>query len=559
MVKISICTGACFAAFLMVACVEAHTPQMKAVFNDNDQVEIAGSKEHVVRLTAADFEYSLRKESSAFVKFVAPWCGHCKRLEPEFVNAAKYFANVRQMIGFFTVDATKEKKLSKKYGVDGFPTILYVENITAGKYSVYEGPRTAKGIKEYLKKKNPALAQANLKHLKTEEEFSKFLSFKDAVFVGAFSSTDSDEFKAFSKASAFEEIPYAYTLDQNVAKAASIDQLPGMNILISTGEINKYSGSLTDENSIDAFAIHRQFGSMIRYSARAHKKIFDSQFDAQLVLFLKDKNPDQKEDFLARIKLNEKLQEMFVNASKAYGQTHGHGTSQPRWVLVRVNQFLLPEDYPYVYKLGHSCNIRKENDFPKLCFFKRSIQGDGAAAKAGLTKYAKDASKIESEDSFANFIEEVGNGNVEELKQSETPVDDSTKTIKTLVGENFETNVFGKWRNENVLVMIYADWCKASQSVLPEYDRLAQKLYPQTRNLILAKFDAASNEASSKASKSEKYPRFRLFKGSREDKEQYVEFKGEKSVKPTVQILTDFIKEHILLMDTEGFQKKVDL
>ena len=90
-------------------------------------------------------------------------------------------------------------------------------------------------------------------------------------------------------------------------------------------------------------------------------------------------------------------------------------------------------------------------------------------------------------------------------------------------------------------------------------DRLAQKLYPQTRNLILAKFDAASNEASSKASKSEKYPRFRLFKGSREDKEQYVEFKGEKSVKPTVQILTDFIKEHILLMDTEGFQKKVDL
>ena len=117
---------------------------------------------------------------------------------------------------------------------------------------------------------------------------------------------------------------------------------------------------------------------------------------------------------------------------KAYGQTHGHGTSQPRWVLVRVNQFLLPEDYPYVYKLGHSCNIRKENDFPKLCFFKRSIQGDGAAAKAGLTKYAKDASKIESEDSFANFIEEVGNGNVEELKQSETPIDDSTKTMACL-------------------------------------------------------------------------------------------------------------------------------
>ena len=152
-------------------------------------------------------------------------------------------------------------------------------------------------MKEYLKRKNPALAEANLKHLKSEEEFSKYLSFKDAVFVGAFASTDSNEFKAFSKASAFEEIPYAYTLDENVAKAAAIDKIPGMNILISTGEVNKYSGSLTDENSIDAFAIHRQFGSMIPYSARTHKKIFDSQFDAQLVLFLKDKNPNQKRSF----------------------------------------------------------------------------------------------------------------------------------------------------------------------------------------------------------------------------------------------------------------------
>ena len=225
---------------------------------------------------------------------------------------------------------------------------------------------------------------------------------------------------------------------------------------------------------------------------------------------------------------------MFLNASKAYGETHGHGTAQPRWVLVRVNQFLLPEDYPFVYKLGHTCNLRKEDDFPRLCFFKRTIEGEGAAAKAGLKKYGKDASKIESENSFAKFIEEVDNGNVEELKQSEMTPDDSTEKkslIKTLVGENFESTVFGKWRKENVLVMIYADWCKASQSVLPEYEKLAQKLYPQTRNLILAKFDASSNEASSKSSKSDKYPRFRLFKGSREDEEQYVEFKRRKICK----------------------------
>ena len=109
--------------------------------------------------------------------------------------------------------------------------------------------------------------------------------------------------------------------------------------------------------------------------------------------------------------------------------------------------------------------------------------------------------------------------------------------------------------------MIYANWCKASKSVMPIYEGLAAKLFPATRNLILAKFDAASNDANHPSAKSDKYPRFRLFKASRKDDGEYEEFKGEKGVKPTKQILTDFIKQHILLMDDDAssFGAKVDL
>ena len=94
---------------------------------------------------------------------------------------------------------------------------------------------------------------------------------------------------------------------------------------------------------------------------------------------------------------------------------------------------------------------------------------------------------------------------------------------------------------------------------MPEYEALAEKLFPNTRNIILAKFDAAANEARHKAAKSDKYPRFRLFKASRKDNEEYVEFKGEKGVKPTKQILTKFVKEHLFLMDDSGLGQKVDL
>jgi protein disulfide-isomerase-like protein len=542
--------------------VFAFTPQIKAVINNNDEVEIPGASEYVTRLTTADFEYSLKQESSAFVEFYAPWCGHCKKLEPEFVSAAKYFQNVREMIGFFKVDATIEKKLAKKYGVDGFPTILYVENITASKYSIYEGARTAKGIKEFLKQRNSNLALANLKELKTAEAFSKFLSFKDAVFVGAFESKESEQFKAFIKAASYEEVPYAYTLNADVAKAASIDTVPGMNIMVNTGEIFKFTGSMTNEHAIDAFAIHRQFGSTIYYSARVHKKIFDSQFDSQLILFVKDKGVENKEEFEKSMKLNGKLQDMFVAESKKYVKEHGHGTTLPRWVLVRVNKFLLPEDFPYVYKLGHACNIRKEVDFPQLCYFHKKLEGEGASAKNTLQKYSREAATITSPTAFIQFIEDIKDGKVEEIKQSELKPDTTTESsqlIKTLVGENFEEKIFNEWKDQNVLVMIYANWCKASISVMPEYEALAEKLFPNTRNIILAKFDAAANEARHKAAKSDKYPRFRLFKASRKDNEEYVEFKGEKGVKPTKQILTKFVKEHIFLMDDSGLGQKVDL
>ena len=98
-------------------------------------------------------------------------------------------------------------------------------------------------------------------------------------------------------------------------------------------------------------------------------------------------------------------------------------------------------------------------------------------------------------------------------------------------------------------------------NIITIYEGLAAKLFPATRNLILAKFDAASNDAKHPSAKSDKYPRFRLFKASRKDDGEYEEFKGEKGVKPTKQILTDFIKQHILLIDDDAssFGTKVDL
>lgn len=42
----------------------------------------------VVHLTAFNFDTVIQEEASILVMFYAPWCGHCKRMKPQYEQAA---------------------------------------------------------------------------------------------------------------------------------------------------------------------------------------------------------------------------------------------------------------------------------------------------------------------------------------------------------------------------------------------------------------------------------------------------------------------------------------
>ncbi|KAK8828956.1 hypothetical protein WA538_000959 [Blastocystis sp. DL] len=78
-----------------------------------------------------------------FVKFYAPWCGHCKKLAPiweDLADALEGEVNVAQ------VDATENAILSDLYEIEGFPTLYFFEN---GKFAAYEGPRELEALKTF--------------------------------------------------------------------------------------------------------------------------------------------------------------------------------------------------------------------------------------------------------------------------------------------------------------------------------------------------------------------------------------------------------------------------
>eukprot|EP00040_Diaphanoeca_grandis_P023494 m.127848 g.127848 ORF g.127848 m.127848 type:complete len:377 (-) comp29300_c0_seq2:134-1264(-) len=85
-------------------------------------------------LTDASFS-SATKKGFAFVKFFAPWCGHCKRMQPAWVElASDYESNPSVVIG--EMDCTLHKDVCKNENVKGYPTLLtFNDGKRAAKYA----------------------------------------------------------------------------------------------------------------------------------------------------------------------------------------------------------------------------------------------------------------------------------------------------------------------------------------------------------------------------------------------------------------------------------------
>jgi len=111
---------------------------------------VAVAVAEVTNLTPDNFYATIDGSKGAFVKFYAPWCGHCKTLAPEYEIVGEVFKPFQSKVIVAELDCDAHGDLCSKFGVTGYPTLKWFPEGRAEEPEAYSGGRTADDIITFI-------------------------------------------------------------------------------------------------------------------------------------------------------------------------------------------------------------------------------------------------------------------------------------------------------------------------------------------------------------------------------------------------------------------------
>lgn len=399
--------------------------------------------EEVIVGTDANLQSILDSNDKILVEFYAPWCGHCKKLAPEYAAAAAELK--KEDINIVKVDATENSEVAKKYGVQGYPTLKWFVN---GEPTDYTGGRTKDDIIQWIKKRSgPPSTSVTPADLESKIGSAKVV----VVFFGA---EGTDEFKAFESAASKDD---KRTFFHTEASAASTHGA-GENgvVLFRTFDEPKvvFDGELSNLNTwIEAQSVP----TLIEFSDEYIEPIFQKQQPA--IFLFRDENSEEQK---ALVDTFEKA------AQEGKGQILFSVSGTTNGIQQRLAEF--------VGVTGA--------DTPAIMLIEFAQSG------VSKFKFTGDSAKFTSEE-VLGFVKAWKDGKLEKYLKSEEVPETNDEPVKVVVGKNFNDIV--RDSDDDVLLEYYAPWCGHCKALAPKYDELAKDL-ADCEGLVIAKVDATANE-----------------------------------------------------------------
>jgi protein disulfide-isomerase A1 len=427
--------------------------------------EESEAKEFVLTLDNTNFHDTVTKHDFIVVEFYAPWCGHCKKLAPEYEKAASILSSHETPIVLAKVDANEEKNrdLASEYDVKGFPTIKILRN--GGKnIQEYKGPREADGIVEYLKKQSgPASTE-----IKSADDATALIGENKVVIVGVFPKFSGEEFDNFTALAEKlrSDYDFGHTLDaKHLPKGESSVSGPVVRLFKPFDELFVDSKEFNVE-ALEKFIEESSIPVVTIFNNEPNNHPFVVKFfntpNAKAMLFI-NFTAEGAESFKSKYRET-------AEQYKQQGISFLIGDVEASQGAFQY--FGLKEDQVPLIIIQH-------NDGKK--FFKPNLEPDHVATWLKAYKDGKVAPYVKSEP-----IPETNN-----------------EPVKVVVGETLQDIVFNS--GKNVLLEFYAPWCGHCKQLAPILDEVAVS-FQKDADVVIAKLDATANDIPSETFEVQGYP-----------------------------------------------------
>ena len=127
------------------------------------------------------FTVEIEKNPSAFVRVHSPGCGYCQQMQPEWEKFMELLKSYNGNVGAFDIHSDALPKITTPalQSINGYPSILAINDIASEKTIPFEGPRKADEMLDFcintfnLEKKTDALTGGKKRKHKRTKKMSK--------------------------------------------------------------------------------------------------------------------------------------------------------------------------------------------------------------------------------------------------------------------------------------------------------------------------------------------------------------------------------------------------